>query len=127
MQKTLWIFIGASGFIAVLMGAAAAHWLAATMDQADILRVEKAATYQMYHTLALLALAVRDISMERWMKRVVFAFAAGILLFSGSLYAYSFTHLKPLVYVTPLGGMAFMLGWCCFISGAWFEQTKEKE
>lgn len=111
MQKTLWIFIGMSGFIAVLMGAAAVHWLATTMDQADIVRVEKAATYQMYHTLVLLALAACGLTEKCRMKWPVIIFALGIILFSGSLYAYSFTHIKALVYITPMGGVAFMLGW----------------
>jgi len=111
MQKMLWIFIGISGFVAVLMGAAAAHWLAATMETADILRIEKAATYQMYHTLALLVLASCCSMQSRCIKTSALCFAAGIIFFSGSLYAYSVTHLHGLVFITPIGGISFMLGW----------------
>lgn len=105
-----WGITGVNGCIAVLMGAVAAHWLSGVVEPEDIARVEKAAMYQMYHTLALLALLMWP-RHEGKIKYTRWAFLMGILLFSGSLYLYSFTHLKLLVYVTPLGGMAFLLGW----------------
>ncbi len=106
------VFAGISGFIAVLMGAAATHWLAASLAPEDISRIEKAATYQMYHTLALLGLGVwMHLEPQCRLKLPASLFAVGILLFCGSLYAYSVLHLQPLVYVTPLGGTAMMAGW----------------
>lgn len=112
MKTLLPVFVALSGFTAVLMGAAAAHWLGAVMEPQDILRVEKAATYQMYHTLALLAVVVgsrkEDSRIYRWPS---LGFISGILLFSGSLYAYSFTQIGWLRHIAPFGGVAFMLGW----------------
>lgn len=114
MTKPLWIFVAVSGFVAVLMGAVAAHWLAASLGVGDIARIEKAAYYQMVHTLALLVIAV---AFDRFptLQFSAYAFIAGILLFSGSLYLYSFTHFVPLVFITPIGGLAFMLGWLLLI------------
>lgn len=108
-SNSRWIFIvaGISGFLAVLAGAAAAHWLVGSLAAEDIARIDKAATYQMYHTLALLILA----QMPKRFRLPACLFTLGILLFSGSLYLYAFTHLKLLVYLTPLGGLSFMAGW----------------
>jgi len=107
-MRVAWALVGISGFTAVLMGAAAAHWLAGSMQPEDITRIEKAAHYQMLHTLAVLALLATQLPRTRV---AVWLFFAGIALFSGSLYAYSFTHLHALVFVTPLGGLSFMAGW----------------
>ena len=111
-MKFLLVFTGINGFLAVLMGAASAHWLSAMMEASDLERIEKAATYQMYHTLGLLVLAFvadrRPALRLRWAMRF---FMAGIVLFSGSLYLYSFLHFRPLVYVAPVGGTSLMLGW----------------
>lgn len=94
------------------MGAAAAHWLAASLDAGDIIRIEKAATYQMYHTLALLGLGVwMRAEPARKLTLPALFFILGIVLFCGSLYAFSFLHLHWLVYVTPFGGTAMMAGW----------------
>lgn len=114
------IFAGISGFAAVLTGAAAAHWLSGTLGPEDLARIEKAASYQMYHTLALLAaIAIAQTNPAlrlHWSARL---FMTGIVLFSGSLYAYSALHWKPLVFVTPLGGLAFMAGWLSLARAAW--------
>lgn len=110
--KILLIFIALSGFSAVLMGAAAAHWLQAVLRVEDISRINTAATYQIYHSLALLGLLALSQLQYSWRFGVTALFwVSGILLFSGSLYAYSFTHLMVLVYITPVGGLCFMLGW----------------
>jgi uncharacterized membrane protein YgdD (TMEM256/DUF423 family) len=47
-------------------------------------------------------------SVARWSA---YAFLAGIVLFSGSLYAFALTVIRPLVYITPFGGAAFLTGW----------------
>ena len=109
-SRLIAIFTGLSGFLAVLMGAAAAHWLAAIIAVEDLARIEKASTYQIYHTLALLAL-LPLLEARPSLTRSAVAFMVGIILFSGSLYAYSFSHWHPLVFITPLGGLSFMAGW----------------
>ena len=107
-MRAAWAGVGISGFVAVLMGAAAAHWLADTLGPDDLARIEKAAHYQMLHTLAMLALLAAQLPR---MRAAIGLFFAGIVLFSGSLYAYSFTHQHALVFITPLGGLSFMAGW----------------
>ncbi len=111
-RKITWIFTAISGFSAVFMGAAAAHWLGKILEPTDIIRIEKAATYQMYHSLGLLALLLsHECKGELKVKIPVIFFIVGIILFSGSLYAYSFSNFRPLVYLTPIGGFSFMFGW----------------
>lgn len=117
MQRVFWISAAIFGALSVLMGAAAAHWLQGSVDAAGIARIEKAATYQMYHSLALLALAI---AAERFGGKALVVsgclFILGILCFSGSLYAYTFVELYWLVFITPLGGMAWIVGWLSLLA-----------
>ncbi len=73
---------------------------------------ETAARYQMYHALALclVALAFPHFSSVK-VKWAGISFLVGIVLFSGSLYLLATTGLRWLGMVTPLGGLAFVLGW----------------
>lgn len=105
------IIISLSGVLAVAMGAWAAHGLQAWLAEADIARIEKAAQYQMYHTLALLGVVALFPTMPRHAAVTALAFVAGIVAFCGSLYIYSFTHWPWLMLLTPLGGLSFMFGW----------------
>ncbi|MCH2547862.1 MAG: DUF423 domain-containing protein [Alphaproteobacteria bacterium] len=103
---------GISGAIAVAMGAAASHWLQSSLAADALLRIEKAAQYQMYHSLVLLAIAALMHSyMCRSLKIAMVLMLIGIVCFSGSLYAYSFSGWHWLVFVTPLGGLAWIAGW----------------
>lgn len=111
-----WLFLGAvNGFIAVLAGAFATHALERRgLDAAQGL-FEIAARYQMFHALALFAVAWlgAKASSQRFPgpRLAGVLFAAGIVLFSGSLYALALTNAHALVYFTPLGGLAFLAGW----------------
>jgi uncharacterized membrane protein YgdD (TMEM256/DUF423 family) len=75
---------------------------------------ETAGRYQMYHALALLAVAW---AYTRWPGTLVtaggFLFVAGIIVFSGSLYLLSLSGIRWLGAITPLGGLAMMAGWIC--------------
>lgn len=114
----LWLTIGAlSGFFAVALGAFGSHGLAHRVPPEQITTFEIGVRYHMYHALALFAvawLASREpgalVSTAGW------AFVAGIVLFSGSLYFLGLTGSKALVLVTPLGGVAFMIGWLCLFA-----------
>ena len=94
-------------FLAVALGAMGAHALearlAATPKGLDIWRT--AAFYHLVHAVALYFLAARNRPFAWW------SMFSGILLFSGSLYIYALTQVKFLVFVTPVGGLLFMLGW----------------
>jgi uncharacterized membrane protein YgdD (TMEM256/DUF423 family) len=107
-------------FLAVGAGAFGAHALRGRLAP-DLLDVfETAARYQMYHALALLAVAWVG---ERWPSRATplagWLFLAGILLFCGSLYVLSLSGLRWLGAVTPLGGAAFLAGWLALAWAIW--------
>jgi len=113
MAPRRWLAMaGAAAGFAVAAGAFGAHALRDALP-ADALAVfETAARYQMYHALALLAIGVL---LERGPARLLRwsggAFLAGILVFSGSLYLLALTGHRWLGAITPLGGVAFLLGW----------------
>ena len=99
-----------SALVAVAAGAFGAHALRTADPTADRLRDH--ARYQMYHALGLLAAAW---AVARWPGGATTAagwmFVAGTVIFSGSLYLLSFTGQRWLGAITPLGGLAFILGW----------------
>ncbi|MGH8617780.1 MAG: DUF423 domain-containing protein [Burkholderiales bacterium] len=109
-----------SAFLGVALGAFAAHGLKPHLA-ADLLAVfEVGVRYQMYHALALLAVAWA--CAQRPCRLAVVAgwlFVAGTVLFSGSLYALSLTGVRWLGAVTPVGGAAFLAGWLCLAWAAW--------
>ena len=101
-----------SAFIAVAAGAFGAHALRARLAP-DLLTVfETAARYQMYHALALLAVAWAS---NHWpgtpLRAAGLLFIGGTLLFSGSLYLLALTAARWLGAITPLGGLLFLAGW----------------
>jgi len=75
----------------------------------------------MYHALALFAVAwalTRWASQTGLLNTAGWSFIVGVVLFSGSLYIMAFTSLR-LGYITPAGGMAFILGWILLAIAAW--------
>jgi uncharacterized membrane protein YgdD (TMEM256/DUF423 family) len=112
MHRTFWTLGCVFGFLAVAAGAFGAHALRARLG-AEMLAVwETAARYQMYHALALLAVAM---AAARWpaggWTAAGWLFTAGIAVFCGSLYLLAFTGTRWLGAVTPLGGLCFLAGW----------------
>lgn len=111
-MKKIWIFIAFSGALSVIMGAMSAHMLKDVLEAKDIARIQTAATYQMYHTLLIAMLAVYyRYNQHKAVQQSVWVFVSGIVLFSGSLYLYTFTKTHALVFITPIGGMLLILGW----------------
>ena len=101
------------GLLAVALGAFGAHalkdTLAANPNGTGIW--EKAVFYHFIHAVMLFILATR-----KPLKRISwFGFLIGIILFSGSLYLYAVTTAHWLVFLTPLGGVSFLVGWICLI------------
>lgn len=108
--------------LSVAAGAFASHALKERLTERALEIFETAARYQMYHALALFLVAVLLSRAERMPPTLTvagYAFIAGIALFSGSLYALSFTGIKWLGAITPLGGVAFLVGWGCLAIAAW--------
>jgi uncharacterized membrane protein YgdD (TMEM256/DUF423 family) len=108
-----------SAALAVGAGAFGAHALEARLDP-DLLAVfETAARYQMYHALALLAVAVAVRQWPGTAARVSgWAFIAGTVVFSGSLYVLALANLRWLGAITPIGGVAFLAGWIALAMAA---------
>lgn len=101
-----------SGFLAVAAGAFGAHALRARLAPELLAIFETGARYQMYHALALLAVAwLASAAPSRWVDAAGWLFVLGTLLFSGSLYLLALTGQHWLGAVTPLGGVAFLAGW----------------
>ena len=106
--------------IAVGAGAFAAHGLRDRLDARALEVFETAARYQMYHAFAILITGILAISgATRGAQTAGWMFQAGIVLFSGSLYALALTGTKGLGAVTPLGGIAFLAGWLWLAWAAW--------
>jgi uncharacterized membrane protein YgdD (TMEM256/DUF423 family) len=109
------LFMQLSAFFAlfaVALGAIAAHALESRLSAHSLDVFQIAARYQMYHALGLGFVSLISVSVAD--KRVIAAgwcFVAGILVFSGSLYALALSGVKVLGAITPIGGIAFMLGW----------------
>ncbi|MFP4009114.1 MAG: DUF423 domain-containing protein [Spirulinaceae cyanobacterium] len=110
------------GGLAVAAGAFASHALQSHISDRALEIFQTGATYQMYHALALLLIALflsRTTTATKWLQSAAWAFIIGILLFSGSLYALSLMGVTILGVVTPLGGVAFLGGWICLAIAAW--------
>jgi uncharacterized membrane protein YgdD (TMEM256/DUF423 family) len=108
-----WLLIAAiNGFLAVAAGAFGAHGLQGRLDAHAMEIFNKAAQYHMYHALAmgLAAVAARN-STSPAANVAAILFFAGIILFSGSLYALALTGVRSFGIVTPFGGLAFLAGW----------------
>jgi uncharacterized membrane protein YgdD (TMEM256/DUF423 family) len=99
-------------FLAVAFGAFGAHWLKPTLEVRNLVDVwNKAVLYHFIHAIVLFVLAlVGSTSRAAW-----WLFFAGIIIFSGSLYAMGLTGVRWLGAVTPLGGLCFLAGWAWLI------------
>jgi uncharacterized membrane protein YgdD (TMEM256/DUF423 family) len=94
------------------LGAFAAHGLKKLVDAYYLDIFEKAVRYQFYHTFAIIMIGVllqKNTSIN--LSMAVYLFLGGIVFFSGSLYAMTFTQQKWLGAITPIGGLLFIAGW----------------
>jgi uncharacterized membrane protein YgdD (TMEM256/DUF423 family) len=116
MDRFFFIVGAIMAFLAVALGAFGAHALKnrLTPDMLDIFEV--GVRYHMYHALGLLAVAWAT---SRWPESNVtaagWAFIVGIIIFSGSLYILSMTGMRWFGAITPLGGLAFLIGWAILV------------
>jgi uncharacterized membrane protein YgdD (TMEM256/DUF423 family) len=114
---TFAVIAALSGFMAVALGAFAAHALEAQLEP-DLLAVfETGVRYQFYHVVGLLAAAwAIHLGGHGAARAAGWLFVIGTVLFSGSLYALALSGVRWLGAITPLGGIAFLAGW---LSLAW--------
>ena len=114
MEARVWIAIGALvAGLAVALGAFGAHGLKERLTADGKLETfETAAQYHMYHGLALVGVGL---FLARWpsgpAQGAGWFFLLGVLLFSGSLYGWALSGPRWLVFVTPIGGVCFLVGW----------------
>lgn len=108
---------GVFGFLAVAIGAFGAHGLKARLTELGTVETfETAVRYQMFHTVAIFICALLMAQFKQLdLSTAGYSFAVGIVIFSGSLYVLSVTGIKWLGAITPLGGVAFLLGWVLLI------------
>lgn len=120
-------FLGLSG---VAIGALGSHRLAPVLAERGMAHAfETGARYHMLHALAVLAAALAIAvggaalsGFERRLQAASVCWCAGIVLFSGSLYWFALGGPRPLVYVTPVGGVFLMAGWI-FVFAAAFARS----
>lgn len=109
----IWGMLGSVfGFLSVAIGAFAAHGLKSRLPEQALAWMETGVKYQMYHALALLAVAWISTQTQSWLPKAAgSSFTVGIVIFSGSLYLMAFTGHRWLGAITPIGGLAFLAGW----------------
>jgi len=109
VQSRNGLLVGLAGASAVLLGAFGAHALKDVLDATQRELWHTAVQYHFWHALALAAAALTQESKPRRVS--TWAFALGIVMFSGSLYALALGAPRWVGIVTPFGGVAFIVGW----------------
>ena len=119
MDKIFILAGSISGMLSVMIGAFGAHALKSTLEATQRLETfETAVKYQFYHSLALVLLGLLMIQFQHKAFTISgYGFIVGIFLFTGSLYILSLTGITKLGAITPLGGLAFIIGWGAMIWG----------
>ena len=117
----LFVILGSiNGFLAVALGAFGAHGLAGRIDDKLLSAYQTGVQYQMFHAAALFIAAILSTKFTStgWVAGSGYAFLIGIILFSGSLYTMAFTGIRALGMITPIGGVAFLIGWILLLGAA---------
>ena len=112
MNKNLTI-TSVLGLLAIALGAFGAHALKDKLSIDGLNSFETAVRYQMYHVIVLLFVNTYSGFTNKAKKNISYSFFLGILFFSGSIYAIQLTEItaKSIWFITPLGGLFFMIGW----------------
>jgi uncharacterized membrane protein YgdD (TMEM256/DUF423 family) len=110
--KSILVITALLGALSVALGAFAAHGLKKIVEPYYLEIFDKAVRYQFYHTFAiglcgLILLNKNELNLQT----SVWLFLSGIVFFSGSLYLMTFTQMKWLGAITPIGGLCFIAGW----------------
>ena len=117
--KIAFLFAAFAGALGVVLGAFGAHALRGSIVPSLIETFQTAVQYQLIHALALLlvSLTMGWLGQSLSLEISAYAFMAGIILFSGSLYGLVLTEMKWLGPVTPLGGLCLIVGWLALLIG----------
>ncbi len=115
MIRAAAVFAGLSGFFAVALGAFGAHGLRNQVSPSMLDVWQTAVLYQMFHSLALLAVVIFWLRQDsRGLRFAAIFFGLGMAVFSGSLYGLVLSGITQLGMITPLGGVMLLAGWACF-------------
>ena len=108
-----WIGIGSVfGCLGVALGAFGAHGLKNVLDARELDIFETGVRYQMYHAFAIIVVGVVLSRVDSSLIRYAgWSFVSGIVIFSGSLYTLTLSGQRWLGAITPLGGLALIVGW----------------
>lgn len=117
------IIVGAvNAALAVALGAFGAHALKERLSERYLAIWETAVQYQMFHAVGLLVIGILMSSSlfgpSTSLTWAGYLILAGIIIFSGSLYALSLSGISVLGAITPIGGVAFIIGWIMLIIAA---------
>jgi uncharacterized membrane protein YgdD (TMEM256/DUF423 family) len=113
-MNTRFVAIGSvCAFLSVAFGAFGAHMLKTMLTPDNLAIFQTGVQYQMMHSLGLIAIGIAAgfVSGSKLLVRAGWFMLAGMVLFSGSLYALSLSDVKILGAITPFGGVAFLIGW----------------
>ncbi|NIF23243.1 MULTISPECIES: DUF423 domain-containing protein [Pantoea] len=118
-SRAMFIFAAISGFVLVAFGAFGAHVLSKSLGATEMAWIHTGLEYQAWHTLAIIGLGSAMLRRANiWFYWSSALLALGTVLFSGSLYCLALSHLKVWVFITPVGGMFFLIGWLVMLVGA---------
>jgi len=119
MDRNFLLLGAVFGFLGVGLGAFGAHGLRGRLTPEMLGVFETGVRYHMYHALALVLVAAIMPRLGGWLVTTAgWCFAAGIVVFSGSLYALALSGVTILGAITPIGGLAFLAGWACLALAA---------
>ena len=117
--KIAFLFAALAGALGVALGAFGAHALRGSIELRLMETFQTAVQYQLIHALALLlvSLTMGWLGQSLSFEISAYAFMAGVILFSGSLYGLALTEMRWLGPVTPLGGLCLIVGWLALLVG----------
>jgi len=113
MHKIILVVTAILGALGIIFGAFGAHALKEKLSEAALQNFETGVRYQMYHVFAILLVAAISQIHNADKNWIAMLFVIGIVFFSGSLYAISAGGVNPksIWFITPLGGLFFIIGW----------------
>ncbi|MFT4698256.1 MAG: uncharacterized membrane protein YgdD (TMEM256/DUF423 family) [Flavobacteriaceae bacterium] len=115
-NKKIVVIAAFLGALTIAIGAFGAHGLKELVDANALKSFETGVRYQMYHIIVLLVIGLTPIIPLKVKKTIFLFFIIGILLFSGSIYLLSLNAILPfnaksIAFITPIGGLSFIIGW----------------
>ncbi|WP_258104899.1 DUF423 domain-containing protein [Marinoscillum sp. MHG1-6] len=123
MHKKILITGATFSFLAIAIGAFGAHGLHSILVAYDrVGTFETGVLYHIMHALAILIVGLTETKKpSNYFRYSAWIFSIGILMFSGSLYLLATLNLPFLGMITPIGGLAFLIGWATYILGLFRE------